>query len=152
MSRGEFTRRFDREVMKDDTVQKEEIAALHAIKSAEDAAVKLEFQKILNILEHRSLWLKQRFETLEEKTGLDFQGRHFSFSQSAESAGDGWLEFRTKLTDTSLGIMLECYMGVEGRFKKRYDYVIFPKEKVSLEKARKFVEAKIFEFAAAWQK
>lgn len=149
-NRGEFTRRFDREIMKDDTVEQEELAALQAMKAAERDALESEFLKILGVLEHRAIWLKDRF-SVSEVGDLDFRGSRFEFPKTPDSVGAGWLEFRTRLTDTSLGILLECNMGVESRFKKRYDYIVFPKENVHVEKAKKFIESKIFEFAAAWQ-
>jgi hypothetical protein len=151
MSRGEFTRRFDREIMKDETVEKDELAALQALKTAERNALEEEFLKIEGILEHRAKWLHERFSDMNELKELDFRGRRFEFPKKPETVGAGWLEFRIRLTDTSLGILLECNMGIEGRFKKRYDYVVFPKENVNIERTRKFVESKLFEFAAEYQ-
>lgn len=151
MSRGEFTRKFDREIMKDATVEREEMAAAQRAMAEEEQALETEFQKILGILAHRAEWLHSRFDGISEPESVDFRGRHFDFPKKSDSVGVGWLEFRCKLTDTSLGIILECLMGVEGRFKKRYDYVVFPKEKVNMERAKKFIESKIFEFAGSWQ-
>ena len=63
----------------------------------------------------------------------------------------GSLEFRTRLTDSKQAIQLQSFMELEGQFKRRYDYVTFPKEKVSIDKAKRFVESKILEFAGAYQ-
>ncbi|MDF1667457.1 MAG: hypothetical protein P1V97_37295 [Planctomycetota bacterium] len=151
MSRGEFTRKFDREIMKDESVEKEELASLQRSQNKEKEAIEVEFQKLSDILDHRALWLHDRFANIKEPSEIDFRGRRFEFPQSPDSVGVGWLEFRSRLTDTALGIILECYMGISGRFKKRYDYITFPKENVNEEKAKKFIESKIFEFAGAWQ-
>jgi len=151
MARGEFTRKFDRDIMKDASVDAEELAALQAAQAAEKEAFELEIDKVLALLAHRSAWLAERFP-VSEPGDVDFKGRRFEFASTGESVGSGWLEFRCALTDTGLGIKLECQMSVENAFKRRHDYVIFPKEAVKVEKAKKFIESKIFEFAAAWQK
>lgn len=151
MSRGEFTRKFDREIMKDETVEKEDLAALQAMQQAEKDAIESEMLKLLGILEHRATWLEQRFPAMSEVEETGFRGRRFEFPKTPESVGAGWLEFRIRLTDTGLGIVLECFNGIEGQFKKRYDYVVFPKEKINIDRAKKFVESKILEFAGAWQ-
>ena len=149
--RGEFTRKFDREIMGDDSVELEEREVMKALVSAEQQAVEDEFRKILALLNQRAEWLHKRFQ-VQEPQETQFRGRRFEFTRSSGSNGAGWLEFRCRLTDTGLGIILECLMGVEGQFKKRYDYIVFPKEAVQVDKAQKFIESKIFEFAGAWQK
>jgi hypothetical protein len=151
MSRGEFTRKFDRDIMGDESVERDEREVLHALQTSEREATDEQFSKLMALLGHRAKWLHERFEGIEEPEDVDFRGRRFDFPQSEASVGVGWLEFRTRLTDTALGIILECYMGVEGRFKKRYDYVTFPKESVNFDKAKKFIESKLYEFAGAWQ-
>jgi hypothetical protein len=42
-------------------------------------------------------------------------------------------------------------MELEGQFPRRHDYVNFPKESVNLERAKRFVESKLFEFAGPYQ-
>lgn len=149
--RGEFTRKFDREIMGDDSVELEEREVMKALLSAEQEALESEFKKILAVLNQRADWLRKRFKVIEPGD-VQFRGRRFDFERGEGSAGAGWLEFRLRLTDTGLGIILECLMGVEGLFKKRYDYIVFPKDAVQVDKAQKFIEAKIFEFAGAWQR
>jgi hypothetical protein len=151
MSRGEFTRKFDLEIMKDETVKSDEIGAFQEMQAAEKAAIEEQFLRIMGILEHRGLWLHDRFTDISEPDTVDFRGRRFDFPKTPRSVDVGWLEFRARLTDTSLGIILESFMGISGRFKKRYDYITFPKDNVDVERAMKFVESKIFEFAASWQ-
>ena len=84
---------------------------------------------------------------------LEGSGRRFEFGPSPEEKGRtiGWLEFRVRLTDSQQAILLQSYMELDGQFSKRYDYVTFPKEKVSIDKAKRFVESKILEFAGTYQ-
>ena len=42
-------------------------------------------------------------------------------------------------------------MQLEGVFGRRYDYVSFPKEGVNLDRTRRFIESKLFEFAGPYQ-
>src|SRR5262249_55047867 len=109
-----------------------------------------EFKKLANILQYRAQWLQDRFKGVTEAQNLGFKGRRFEFPKK-EKAGPSWIEFRTHLTDTGLGITLECFMELEGKFKKKYDYINFPKTAIDVERAKKFVENKIFEFAVDYQ-
>lgn len=150
--RGEFTRKFDRQILQDKTAEEEERAVQRQRVEAEDAALEAEFHKVLNILEYRASWLKERFRGFHESgdLGRDVRGRHFDF---ADGGGKkiGWLEFRTRLTDSHQAILVESYMQLEGRFPRRYDYITVPKERVPIERVKKFVESKIYEFAGPYQ-
>ncbi len=146
--RGEFTRKFDREVLKDETAVIEELEAQKKAKLEEEAGLESEFKKLLEILEYRAKWLAERFKCTETK--VEWKGRRFEFPKN-KTAGPGYMEFRTRLTETGLGITLECTMGLEGKFAKRHDYVNFPKTNVDVARAKKFVENKIFEFATDYQ-
>ena len=42
-------------------------------------------------------------------------------------------------------------MELEGSFPRRHDYVNFPKERVSIDKVKRFVESKLMQFATSWQ-
>lgn len=145
-SRGEFTRKFDRDIMKDDTAALEELEAQRRKQKQEETGLDAEFHKLADILEYRSKWIRDRFTGVTEPGGLDFKGRRFEFPQR-DKFGPGWIEFRSRLTDTGMGITLECFMALEGKYKKKYDYMNFPKTGVDIERAKKFVENKIFEFA-----
>ncbi|MBI3722675.1 hypothetical protein HY251_01775 [bacterium] len=148
--RGEFTRKFDRDIMKDDTAALEELEAQRKRQLQEDEGIEHQFKKLQEILERRSKWLKDRFTGVTEPSALDFRGRRFEFPQK-DNVGPGFVEFRAHLTDTGMGITLECYMGLEGKYKKKYDYMNFPKSGIDVERAKKFVENKIFEFAVDYK-
>jgi hypothetical protein len=148
--RGDFTRKFDRDVLKDDSAALEELEAQRAKQRAEEEGVEGEFVKLANVLQYRANWLQDRFKGVIEPKGLSFRGRRFEFPKK-EKAGPGWIEFRSHLTDTGLGIILESFMELDGKFKKKYDYITFPKVGVDVERAKKFVENKIFEFALEYQ-
>lgn len=148
-SRGEFTRKFDRDVLKDEKAGLEELEAQKKKVQAEESAVDVELKKLEDILTYRATWLRDRFKMMTEPK-VDFRGRRFEFVKLG-NAGPGWLEFKCRQTDTGLGIILESFMQLEGKFKKKYDYVTFPKTGIDLDRAKKFVESKIFEFALAYQ-
>jgi hypothetical protein len=147
--RGEFTRKFDREILGDESAAKEEEEIRQRLASAEEKALEEEFLKIMEILEYRSAWIKNRFEGCVEPGKLGFRGRRFEFKDDDKLIG--WLEFRTRLTDSQQAIMIQSFMQLEGQFDKRCDYVTFPKEKVNGERAKKFIESKIMEFAGPLQ-
>ena len=147
--RGEFTRKFDRDILGDESAESEDREAQRRALEAEDQAVEEEFKKILGLLEYRATWLKDRFTGCNEAGGLSFRGRRFEFTQNERQVG--WIEFRTRLTDSQQGIMVESYMELEGQFPKRHDYVSFPKDSVRLDRAKRFIESKLFEFAGPYQ-
>lgn len=147
--RGEFTRRFDRDILGDETAAEEERRARERQVEAEDQALEAEFQKILSVLDYRANWLHDRFPSCSEASGLSFRGRRFEF---ADSSGQtiGWIEFHARLTDSLQGIALESFMELE-EVPRRHDYVNFPKENVSLDRVKRFVESKLLEFAGPFQ-
>jgi len=148
--RGEFTRRFDREILGDETAASEEREARRRHLEAEDRALGAEFQKILSVLDYRATWLHDRFPACREASGIGFRGRRFEF---VDAAGQqvGWIEFHAHLTDSLQGIALESFMELQGKFPRRHDYVNFPKENVSLDRVKRFVESKLLEFAGPFQ-
>jgi hypothetical protein len=147
--RGEFTRKFDRDILGDETAAAAEETARELALVKEDEAVDAEFNKILSVLEYRATWLTERFEGCSEATSVDFRGRRFEFKDKGKIVG--WIEFRTHLTDSKMGITIESFMQLEGHFPKRHDYVTFPKENVKLDRAKKFIENKLMEFAGPYQ-
>jgi hypothetical protein len=147
--RGEFTRKFDRDILGDETAAAEEEEVQRRKRSVEDQALEDEFVKILDVLDYRSQWLRSRFPECTEKKGVEFRGRRFEFLRGGKTVG--WIEFRTRLTDSQQGISVESFMQLDGVFPKRHDYVICPKENVSLDRVKRFIEAKIMQFASPWQ-
>jgi len=143
--RGEFTRKFDREILNDDTAEAEERAAQQRLAVAQDQALEAEFSKIMDVLDYRAAWLRERFPSCKDLADLEFRGRRFEFARDGKPLGS--LEFKTRLTDSQQGIMIQSTMQLEGHFAKRCDYISFPKERVNIDKAKRFVESKIFEFA-----
>jgi hypothetical protein len=148
-ARGEFTRKFDRDILGDETAAEDEKQARKLLALKEDEVVQAEFNKILSVLEYRAAWLTERFQGCAEATSIDFRGRRFEFKDKGKLVG--WIEFRTHLTDSKMGITIESYMELEGQFPKKHDYVTFPKENVKLERAKTFIESKLMEFAGPYQ-
>ena len=147
--RGEFTRKFDREVMKDKLAELEELRAKK--KKEEDAEAKLEanFQKCLDAVEARRDFLYKRFPNISEPEKIDFRGRHFLFGAS-ENLPPGTLQFSVRFNESRLGIIFECLMEIPGKLEKHKDYVTFPSDNVNDTKAKNFVQGKILEFCKAY--
>jgi hypothetical protein len=148
--RGEFTRKFDREILQDSTAEAEEQAVQRRKLEAQDTALEAELLKVTNVLEYRATWLRERFPRMREPGTLDFRGRRFEFTDKA-GALVGSIEFRTKLNDMQLAIVIESFMQLEGAFARRYDYVSFPKDQVNVDRARRFIESKLLEFAGPYR-
>jgi hypothetical protein len=148
--RGEFTRKFDRDILNDKEAANEEREVQRKRELAADAAVEAEFLKILNILDYRAQWLRDRFKSMQEPKAVDFRGRRFEFPGPGGQLA-GWIEFRTKLSESQQAIVIESFMQLEGVFNRKYDYVSFPKEAVNVDRVRRFVESKLIEFAGPYQ-
>ncbi len=151
--RGEFTRKFDREILKDSSAEAEEKEVQRRREATADTALENEFQKILGVLDYRAGWIKERFPQMREPGNIEFRGRRFEFPGKAGWPGPpvGWIELRVRLSDTQQAIVVESLMQLEGAFGRRHDYVTFPKEKIAPERVRRFVESKLFEFAGPYQ-
>lgn len=150
--RGEFTRKFDREILRDASAEAEEREVARRRVDAENAALEAEFLKILTILDYRARWLQDRFPACREKaSGEDgARGRRFEFTNPAGEVV-GWIEFRTRLSDSQQAIVIESFMELKGAFPRRHDYVTFPKEHVHVDRTKRFVESKLFEFSGPYQ-
>lgn len=149
--RGEFTRKFDRDILGDSSAAEEEREALRRASLVKDAELEAEFQKVFSVLDYRAAWLRERFKSLREVTSLDFRGRRFEFVPGEDGKVVGWIEFRVRLTDSQQGIRIESFMELDGQFPRRHDYVNFPKDNVSLDRVKRFIESKLLEFAGPFQ-
>jgi hypothetical protein len=87
---------------------------------------------------------------MTEPKDLDFRGRRFIFVPNDKYKHQGSLEFKVRTNESRLAVLLECTMEIPGRLERRNDYVTFPIERVDEEKAKLFVENKLFEFAQAY--
>lgn len=146
--RGEFTRKFDREILGDATAEAEEREAKRKAVLQEDRALEEEFEKIIAILDYRARWLTERFAECRD-VPVEFRGRRFEFTSGGKLRGS--IQFQTRLTDSEQGITVESTMDLEGAFPRRHDYVNFPKERVQIDRVKRFVEAKLTEYAGAWR-
>lgn len=146
--RGEFTRKFDRDILGDASAEEEERAAQQAALKAEDRALEEEFDKILSVLDYRAKWLTRRFPEARI-VDVDFRGRRFEFTSGGKVRGT--IQFQTRLTESHQGITVESTMDLEGAFPRRHDYVNFPKERVQIDRVKRFVETKLMQFASDWQ-
>jgi len=149
--RGKFTRKFDREVLNDKDAAHEEASARA---SAESSALEAELGKIVEILDRRRGWLRERFpDMIEETPAGGSRGLRFVF-RGGPHGREGFLELRCRLNESALAIVLESRWeirdGAGGGRAPRNDYVTFPRSCVDGDRAQKFIDGRIMEFAKTY--
>jgi hypothetical protein len=145
---GEFTGRFDREVLKEKLGEDDpELARLQRLeKEQQDLARGLE--DLGAILAKRERFMLERFAnaSAEELSGHGFQLR---FEGTDDRRRASFL-MRARPNDSKLAIVVESRHEIEGEPNPSFDYVTLPVSQVDLDRARRFVEAKLMEFAKAY--
>ncbi len=140
---GEFTRKFDRDILKLPGAKEREESARESSERRKKEAIEAELAKIEGLLQYRKDWLQQRFSNIVLSTPDDGRrGLALSLEKDGQQAH---LEFSYRLNDSGLAVLLESRTGAGD--KKLYDYTSFPAERVEYDRAKNFIEAKILEFA-----
>ncbi|TET34645.1 MAG: hypothetical protein E3J72_13795 [Planctomycetota bacterium] len=142
---GEFTKKFEREILGHDVPDAPEDAEAKVGKSLK------EIRKLYNLILERRDWLRQRFsniseEEIDEETAAGLRCR---FEKDADHPNEGRLEFHCRDNETHQAIFLECTVEIEGQ-QPSNDYVSFPVDRVNEARAKKFIQDKIFAFAKAY--
>ncbi|MHC4663208.1 MAG: hypothetical protein ACYS8W_16220 [Planctomycetota bacterium] len=142
---GEFTRKFEREVMGRDVP---DAPGDTEVKSREALN---QIIRLYGLIEERKDWLRQRFPNIVEKETKDEEaaGLRCDFPKDGDHPKSGRMEFRVRDNETHQAIFLECTIEIEGE-KPVNDYVSFPVDRVNEAKARKFIQDKIFIFAKSY--
>jgi hypothetical protein len=142
---GEFTKKFEREILGHDVTDAPEDAEAKVRKSLE------EIKKLYNLILERRDWLRQRFKNIKEEEIKDgtAAGLSCTFEKDPEHPHSGRLEFRCRDNETHQAIFLECTIEIEGQ-QPSNDYVSFPVDRVNEARAKKFIQDKIFAFAKAY--
>ena len=142
---GEFTRKFDRAIMKKLSHQDPETEELRRERLTRER-FEAEVDRIMELLDYRGRFLQERFPNMQQESeGVAI--KRFIFEPSQAYPKRGVLEFKLVPTDTHQALFFQMTMEIEGCAESKSDYVALPIDRVDMEKAKGFVEATIFEFA-----
>jgi hypothetical protein len=142
---GEFTSRFDKEILKSALAEQNKKALEQAKEKAEQDRIDNDVKEIGKLLEKRAGFIKERFANgAEEK--VDYNGFRFAFQKSGDKK-EAVFFMRVRLNDSRMAILVESQWEFPGAAKKiEYDYITLPTQKVDMDKARRFVETKLLDF------
>ena len=145
MMPGEFTSRFDKEILKSALAEQNKKALDQQKEKAEQDRIDLDVKEIAKIAERRVPWIKERFPNAEEEK-VDHQGFRFKFNQTPERKAATFL-LRVRTNESRMAIMVESQYEVPSNKVKEYDYISLPTLKVDMDKAKRFIESKLLDFA-----
>lgn len=148
MMPGEFTSRFDKEILKSALAEQNKKALEQAKEKAEQDRIDLDVKEIAKIAERRVPWIKERFPNAEEEK-VDHLGFRFRFNQTPERKAASLL-IRVRTNDSRMAIMVESQYEVPVNKVKEYDYISLPTQKVDMDKAKRFIETKLLDFAKVY--
>ena len=142
---GEFTSRFDKEILKSALAGEQKKKLEQEKEKAEQDRIDSDVKEIGKLLEKRAGFIKERFpNAVEEK--VDFQGFRFSFAPSGDKKQAVFF-MRVRTNDSRMAILVESQYEMPGSAKKiEYDYITLPTQKVDMDKARRFIETKLLDF------
>jgi hypothetical protein len=145
MMPGEFTSRFDKEILKSHLAEENKKKLEAAKEQAEQDRIDADVKKIGEISDRRVPWIRERFPNAEQEK-VDHAGFRFRFNQTPERKAASFL-LRVRTNESRMAIMVESQYEVPASKVKEYDYISLPTQKVDFDKAKRFIEAKIFDFA-----
>jgi hypothetical protein len=145
---GDFTNRFDREILRSKMAELEEEKNRSAKEQKELDKIEQVLLEIGRLLDRRASFLSERFgnSAREEIGGVGFK---FRFDPSGDRRRAAF-SMRARVNDSRLAILLESNFEIPDQSVKQYDYMSLPVQRVDLERARRFVEAKLLDFARAY--
>lgn len=142
---GEFTSRFDKEILKSHLAEQNKKALEKQKELAEQDRIDTDVKEIGKVLDRRSGFLKERFpNAVQDK--VDYIGFKLSFTQTAEKKAASFF-LRTRTNDSRMAILVESQYEIPSRNLKEYDYISLPTQKVDMDKAKRFIETKLLDFA-----
>ncbi len=147
---GEFTSRFDKEILKSHLAEQHKKALDAQKEQAEQDRIDLDVKEIGKILDRRVAWVKERFPNAAPEK-VDYTGFRFKFAQTAERKA-AVLFMRARTNDSRMAILVESQYEIPGANVKEYDYVSLTTQKVDMDKAKRFIESKLFDFAREYVK
>ena len=145
MMPGEFTSRFDKEVLKSHLAEQNKKALEQAKEKVEQDRIDTDVKEIGKVAERRVPWMRERFPNAKQKT-VDHAGFRFKFAQTPERKAATFL-LRVRPNESRMAIMVESNYEIPASKVKEYDYISLPTLKVDMDKAKRFIEAKLLDFA-----
>ena len=147
---GEFTSRFDKEILKSTLAEQNKKALDKAKEQADQDKIDADVREIGKLLDRRSGFLKERFpNSVPEK--IDHLGFKLSFTQTGDKKSPaGSFFLRTRANESRMAILVESQYEIPSKGVKEYDYISLPTLKVDMDKAKRFIESKLLDFARVY--
>lgn len=142
---GEFTTRFDAEILRSKFAEMEAERQKQAKEKAEVDKVDRMLEEIGAILEKRAHFVEERFPNATRQP-LEGTGFCFTFAETPDRK-QATFSLTAHIKESRLAIAVESRFEVPAIRKKQYDYVNTPTTQPDVERARRFIESKLFEFA-----
>ena len=142
---GDFTNRFDREILKSEMakINTEKLKEAEEKKEAERIDVFLE--DIDKLLARRAAFVTERFKN---STAVDLPGAGFQYSFKADGklkAAD--FSITARINDSRMAVHVESFYEIPDVKAKEKDYITIPLQKLDLDRAKRFIESKLLDFA-----
>jgi len=145
---GEFTTRFDAEILKSKMAELEAEKAKKAKAEAEVSRVDQMLEEVGKLLDHRAKFIIERFpnaKLVDPGEGAPV-GFVFSFTETADRKA-ATFSVQARIKESRLAIIVESRLRVPSIQKVQYDYVTLPTNQPDTGRARRFIEGKLFDFA-----
>jgi hypothetical protein len=143
---GDFTNRFDKEILRSKMAEIEDAKNRFAEEKKELEKIERDLAEIGRLLDRRAGFLRERFSNSaqQEIGGIGFK---FTFQPTADRQRSAVFSIRARANDSRLAILIESNFEVPEIAAKEYDYVTIPVKKMDLDRAKQFIEAKLLDFA-----
>jgi hypothetical protein len=146
---GDFTNRFDREVLRSQMAELQAKEKEGEKARREEEAVDRRLAEIGAILEKRAAFIRERFPGAAPEP-IEGAGFRFAFGPRAKREKGATFSIRARANDSRLAILVESDFEIPDAGVRERDYVSVPVREADIERARKFVEAKLLDFARAY--
>jgi hypothetical protein len=143
---GDFTSKFDKEILKSAMAEQQKKALDAAKEKAEQDRIDQDVLEVGKILQRRAGFIKDRFpNAVEEK--VEFTGFRFQFQATADKKAAVFF-MRARTNESRMAVLVESQWELPNAAKKiEYDYITLPVQKVDMDKAKRFIETKLLDFA-----
>lgn len=152
---GEFTTKFDREILRSKAAENDAARLEVEKERAEQERVGEFLRAIQAVVEKRAQFIVERFPGAR-RGDLGGVGWRFEFAGGGGGGGDraaraaspiAAFQVRARLNDTRLAIVVESEIEIPARSVREKDYISIPLTSFDLERAKTFIETKLFDFA-----
>lgn len=146
---GEFTGRFDREILNSELAAMAEEARKRDAERQKADALAADIEKISGVLEQRAQFVMERFPNAERKQGPE-AGFVLAFGKH-EALREALFIMRARTNESQLAILVESRYEIDGDASgAHYDYVSLPVDHVDHDRAKRFIENMLLDFARTY--